>query len=598
MAEGPIAEPREPRSTAAEAPAVSLGGRRSAAESERKLPRSLRPRWFSPLTRRILFVNTVPLFVLVVGVLYLGDYRDSLIGQEIASMTTQGRIIAAALGEAAVSVIDAAGDDDGAVEPTVRGIETTDRLAPDIARQILRRLVEPTRTRARLYDAEGTLVADSWVLSGLGGAVEVESLPPLGTDVEPMTGLANAIYDFVFDWLPRREALKRPPTPYTNDARERDVLDAAMRGEVGQEHWAGPNDDLAFAVGLPIQRFKQVQGALLLTSNGEQVDRNLREVRIDIMVIFLFVLAVTTLVSFYLASTIARPIRRLAIAADRVRRGHGIGSSRPIGKGAAAQPAIPDMRRRGDEIGDLSAALNEMTLALWQRLDAIERFAADVAHELKNPLSSLKSAVETARRIGDRTQLEKLMGIIVDDVGRLDRLIADISDASRLDAELSREEGNPVDVGQMLRALADVQAATGGPGTPRIVLDTRPGDNLTVPGLEDRLGQVLRNVIANAVSFSPPGSTIRVIARRRTAVVQIDVEDQGPGIPDDKLEAIFDRFYSERPSGEKYGTHSGLGLSISRQIVNAHNGTIAAENRRDGAGTVIGARFVIRLPVE
>jgi two-component system sensor histidine kinase ChvG len=590
MAEGPIGEPRGPSPVTGRAAPLPRPER--AAAAERKPVRRIRQRWFSPLTRRILFVNTVPLFILVGGVLYLGDYRESLIAQEIASMTTQGRIIAAALGEAAVSVIDAAGDSDA----QIRGLETTDRLAPDLARQILRRLIEPTRTRARLYDVDGSSVADSWVLASSGGVVEVEALPPIGAD-EPMSGIANALYDLLFEWLPRREALKQMPV-YSVGNQEREVVDIALRGEVGDAHWAGPGDALTFAVGLPIQRFKQVQGALLLTSNGEQVDRNLRAVRIDIMYIFLFVLAITVLVSFYLASTIARPIRLLAIAADRVRRGHGIGNPRPIGKGAVVQPAIPDMRRRGDEIGDLSGALNEMTQALWQRLDAIERFAADVAHELKNPLTSLKSAVETARRLGDRAQLDKLMTIIVEDVGRLDRLIADISDASRLDAELSREEGNPVDVGHMLSALADVQAATGGPGAPRLVLDLRPGDNLTVAGLEDRLGQVLRNVIANAVSFSPPGGTIRVAARRRSGVVQIEIEDQGPGIPDDKLEAIFDRFYSERPSGEKYGTHSGLGLSISRQIVNAHGGSITAENRRDSGGRVTGARFIIRLPVE
>ena len=197
-----------------------------------------------------------------------------------------------------------------------------------------------------------------------------------------MMAVANAIYDFVLDLFPRRETLLRSPDADIAFTREREVVDQALRGDAASAQWAGPDDDLAFAVALPIQRFKQVQGALLLSANGEQVDRNLRAVRIDIMFIFLFVLAGTILVSFYLAGTIARPIRRLAVAADRVRRGHGVGSSRPIGKGAA-QPAIPDLRRRGDEIGDLSGALNEMTLALWQRLDAIERFAADVAHELK-----------------------------------------------------------------------------------------------------------------------------------------------------------------------------------------------------------------------
>jgi two-component system sensor histidine kinase ChvG len=235
---------------------------------------------------------------------------------------------------------------------------------------------------------------------------------------------------------------------------------------------------------------------------------------------------------------------------------------------------------------------------LWQRLDAIERFAADVAHEIKNPLTSLKSAVETAARIKDPEQQRRLMAIILDDVARLDRLISDISGASRLDAELSRGESEPVDIARLLAALVDVHAATGGPDGPRLVLDVAEQRSLIVRGIEDRLGQVFRNVIANAASFSPPGGAISIRARRDKNSAEIVIEDEGPGIPDDKLEAIFDRFYSERPKGEKFGTHSGLGLSISRQIVNAHGGRIWAENRRAANGEVAGARFIIRLPVE
>jgi two-component system sensor histidine kinase ChvG len=249
------------------------------------------------------------------------------------------------------------------------------------------------------------------------------------------------------------------------------------------------------------------------------------------------------------------------------------------------------MRARGDEIGELSGALAEMTAALWARLDAIERFAADVSHEIRNPLTSLKSAVETASRVRDPEQREQLMRIIVEDVARIDRLIGDIAGASRLDAELSRGAAAPVDVVQLLRAMADVQAATSGADGARIVLDLPPERRLVVDGIEDRLGQVLRNLIANAASFSPPGGTIRLAARRAGDAVEIAVEDEGPGIPEDRLEKIFERFYSERPQGEKFGTHSGLGLSISRQIVDAHGGEIWAENRPRG-----GARFVVRLP--
>jgi two-component system, OmpR family, sensor histidine kinase ChvG len=284
------------------------------------------------------------------------------------------------------------------------------------------------------------------------------------------------------------------------------------------------------------------------------------------------------------AGAIARPIRRLAAAAERAR-------------GRRARVEIPDFTRRGDEIGDLSGALREMTDAIWQRMSAIEHFAADVAHEIKNPLSSLRSAVETATRIEDPASRSRLMAIILDDVERLDRLITDISDASRLDAELSRIELAPVDVAAMLGALAEIHQATRTADAPQLVLELpERGRQLIVPAIESRLSQVFRNVIANAVSFSPKGGEIRLRARQDGRAVLVAVEDEGPGIPDDRLTAIFDRFYSERPAGEKFGTHSGLGLSISKQIVEAHRGMIWAENRRDADGSISGARFSVRLP--
>jgi two-component system sensor histidine kinase ChvG len=247
-------------------------------------------------------------------------------------------------------------------------------------------------------------------------------------------------------------------------------------------------------------------------------------------------------------------------------------------------------------VGELSGALREMTTALWQRMDAIERFAADVAHEIKNPLTSLRSAVETVARTDDPAQQRRLMGIILDDVQRLDRLISDISDASRLDAELSRAEMESVDIGDMLRALVGIHQATASAETPRVELDVASFQNLLVTGIEGRLAQVWRNVLSNAVSFSPPDGTIRIAAARERDRVRVTVADEGPGIPPGKLEAIFERFYSERPPGEKFGTHSGLGLSISKQIVEAHGGRITAENRTDPDGTVVGAQFTVLLP--
>jgi two-component system sensor histidine kinase ChvG len=219
-----------------------------------------------------------------------------------------------------------------------------------------------------------------------------------------------------------------------------------------------------------------------------------------------------------------------------------------------------------------------------------------VAHEIKNPLSSLRSAVETVARIEDPQQQRKLMSIILDDVQRLDRLISDISDASRVDAEMSRAEVSRVKIRDVVTALTDIHAVTGGDGAPRVLADLPPSDELAVLGAEGRLGQVFRNLLSNALSFSPPRGAVTLRARRRGDRILVMVEDEGPGIPEDKLKAIFDRFYSERPQGEKFGTHSGLGLSISQQIVEAHNGTLTAANRRDAGGAVIGARFTIDLP--
>jgi two-component system sensor histidine kinase ChvG len=274
----------------------------------------------------------------------------------------------------------------------------------------------------------------------------------------------------------------------------------------------------------------------------------------------------------------------LAEAADRVRRGAG------------RRVPIPDFTSRRDEIGDLSGALRDMTAELLDRLEAIERFAADVAHEIKNPLTSLKSAVETAARVEDPDQQKQLLAIVKDDVHRLDRLISDISHASRLDAELSRAETDEFDVAALVEDIATVHNQTAKEGQARVALRLSEDGPLRVHGVADQIAQVVRNLAGNAVSFSPAGAAIAIGAGREAAQVVITVEDEGPGIPEGKFAAIFDRFYTDRPEGQQWGTHSGLGLSISKQIVEAHGGTIVAENVTGEDGAVTGARFTIRLP--
>src|SRR5215472_341330 len=530
--------------------------------------RRFRWRAVSPLTRRIVAVNVLPLALLAVGFLYLGKFEASLIGQQIESLRTQGEIFAAALSEGAV--LDSG--DEGEI------------LLPDLARQMMRRLVEPTRTRARLFDIHGRQIADSRLLRGPGDAVQVMELPP--PERKSLLGhVTDEVYDWISELLPSRH--KHPPYRESDAGSAEDYAEAmrALGGESGSAVRSDPQSGgLVINVAVPVQRYKQVLGAVMLSSGNGEIEEELRTVRLELLRIFGVALLVTILLSFYLVSTIARPIRRLADAAERAR-------------GRGARVDIPDLMGRGDEIGELSRSLRDMTDALWQRMSAIESFAADVAHEIKNPLSSLRSAVETAARIEDPVKRRRLMVIIQDDVERLDRLISDISDASRLDAELSRQEVSPSDIGAMLQALVEVHETTRAEGAPRVVLDiAERGRDLIVPGIESRLSQVFINVIANAVSFSPANGEIRIRARLDGRAVLVSVEDEGPGIPEDRLTAIFDRFYSERPAGEKFGTHSGLGLSISKQIIEAHRGRIWAENRTDADGTVIGARFLIRLP--
>ncbi|HUZ72180.1 MAG TPA: stimulus-sensing domain-containing protein [Stellaceae bacterium] len=541
----------------------------AAAPRERRYRRG----WLSPLTRRILAVNVLAIALLAFGLLYLGEYQQSLIAAELGALKTQDQIFAAALGEGAV--IDVVGL--GRV------------LIPELGRDMMRRLVEPTRTRARLFDAHGRLVGDTRVMHGTGSTVQVTELPPPGA-AGLIDRVATAIYDFVVgavSWGDHYPPYREHDPQRVSDYPE---VQRALDGEIGTAvRKDAEDDDLMLTVAVPVQRYRQVLGVLLLSKGSREVEQAVRAVRIEILKIFALALGVTVLLSIYLAGTIAQPVRRLAAAAERVRSFRG------------RQMAIPDLTARGDEIGDLSGALRDMTSALWERMDAIERFAADVAHEIKNPLTSLRSAVETAARVGDPDKQRKLLTLVLEDVARLDRLISDISDASRLDAELSRDELGPVAIAPILETLVEVEQAPEAEGAPRFVLGLPEAQDaraeLTVLGIEGRIVQVFRNLIANAVSFSPPGGVIRIAAQRRGDRVEVTIADDGPGIPEGKLHAIFERFYSERPVGEKFGTHSGLGLSISRQIVETHRGTIAAENRRDNEGRVIGACFTVRLPV-
>jgi two-component system sensor histidine kinase ChvG len=529
---------------------------------------SHRPLWQSPLTRRILAVNMLALAIPVVGLLFLDSYRSSLIQSELELLQTEAKLFSGALAAGAV-VTDPSGEDS---------------LMPEGTRQTVRRLVDVSKTRARIFAPDGALLADSFLLSGPGGIVEIQPLPPPEPRSNVVWSAAIHAYNWILALLPSGAHLPPYSESAIQTAADYPEVQKALNGETGSFVRDAGDGSMVLSVAVPVQRYRQVLGALFLTKSGDSVENTLRDTRLTILAVFGVALSVTVLLSFYLASTIALPIHRLADAADRVRRAKG------------RKNTIPDLTRRHDEIGDLSGSLRDMTQAVWMRMDAIERFAADVAHEIKNPLTSLRSAVETVARVEDPLQQKKLMSIILDDVQRLNRLISDISDASRIDAEMSRTEAGPVDLRDMLQAMADIHLATANAAMPKLILDLPLQADLRVLGMESRLGQVLRNLISNAGSFSPPGGKIVLGAQREARMVIVWIDDQGPGIPPDKLTAIFERFYSERPKGEKFGTHSGLGLSISKQIVEAHGGTLTAENLRDEEGHVQGARFTLRLP--
>ena len=531
----------------------------------------------SPITRRILAINVLALAILVGGLLYLGEYQRSLIAAELEALKVQALMFAAALGESAVDTGDANGADAGG------GV--SQRLVKNVVHQMVRRLAKSTGagTRARLFDSGGVLIADSRLLLGRGGMVQIEELPPPDAGGGGILTTLLDIYDQLTQLLPGGDG-----TPiYHESARQKaddyqEVL-TALAGEPGNAARQTGGGGMVLSVAVPVQRYKQVLGAMMLSKGGGDIDAALFEVRMDILKVFAIALAVTVLLSVYLSRTIARPLHRLAAAAERIRHGHG------------RQDVIPDFDGRADEIGNLAASLRDMTEALWQRMDAIECFAADVAHEIKNPLTSLQSAVDTAVRVKNAEQQRRLMSIIEEDVRRLDRLISDISDASRLDAELSRAEMGPVDLGRMLSTLADVQETTARHADqPLLRLDQR-GD-LKINGMERRLAQVFENIIANASSFTRPGGAISIKAEAKDGWLEVTTDDGGPGIPEGKEEAIFERFYRDRPEDEKFGIHSGLGLSICKQIVETHGGTITAENRKDAAGNIIGARLTVRLP--
>ena len=560
---------------------------------------------FGSLTQRIVILNLFGFAMLVSGILFLNQFRAGLIEAKVQSLQTQGEIIASAIGtsaaidtgEVALEVQRSTATKDGAGESVVavpdQGLGSLEfTINPERAAPELRDLIRPTKTRARIYDRNGTLVLDSDTLFSRGQILRYDLPPP--NDQKP--DIITRYWRLMLQWIWSQDL----PTYVENgglNGKEITEVASALNGISVPIVRANDRGELIVSVAVPIKPVHAVLGVLLLSTRGGDIDGIVASERWQIMRIGLFAAVVTVLLSVLMAHTIAGPIHELSDAAERVRRR------------IKARAEIPDYSFRSDEIGHLSASLRDMTSALYRRLDAIESFAADVSHELKNPLTSLRSAAETLPRVKTKESRQRLMDVINDDVGRLDRLITDISDASRLDAELSREDAEPIDVANMIEAVVPAFAQSV-PGTgPRIEIELPDARTLArnpfmIVGHDSRLGQVLTNLLDNAVSFSPKRGKIVVAARRVGREIEISVEDEGPGIPPENRTKVFDRFYTDRPGEESFGKNSGLGLNISQQIVLAHGGSIWAESGSNGASgnsgrgrkSNPGARFVIRLP--
>ncbi len=556
---------------------MDIGGQAAAPRKNRRAPVPLdtvrRPELararFSGITRRIIFFNLIALTIFVAGVLWEQTARTGLIDERITGIREQALIVAGALAEYAAN-------------PEARSVTV------ETAEPLLRQLIAPTRLRAQVYSTAGTLLTDTRYLLARNAVTSEELPPPVSSNqfiafFQRATARARQFYDEIVGIRPLGKL-----EPYFEAGRNgrvyREVV-AATAGRTESSVRVNEQGKLVISVAVPIQRLATLYGVLMLTTESGDIDDILREERSALIRVSLVAFGTLLLSSLYLAGFIAIPLRRLAAAAERVRRGR------------TGREQIPTFGDRGDEIGELADSLSAMTRALYDRIDGIEHFAADVAHELKNPLTSLKSAIEMIERTPEPLAREHLGLVVRNDIKRIDRLISEISDASRLDAELSRATTEPVDIAKVLETLASIYNSMELPQNVTVHFHRDDGRSAVVQGIDERLGQVFRNLIDNAVSFSPEGGTVRVAVSIAGPIVRAIIEDEGPGIPTNDLERVFDRFFTSRPADHGFGKNSGLGLAIVRQIVVSHGGRVWADNLRNAADKKCGARFIIELPL-
>jgi len=517
----------------------------------------------SPIARKIVLFNLLGLVILVAGVLFLNPGRDSLVEQRETALVSEARLLADVF-EAQlpkVGPLDFAAND---------GVDTDGTLEI---------LDLPADVRMFLFDTTGNLIAK---LEGAGTNITVDT-------TGGVSGILLNVWSKI-DGLISGTSSVVQAISIQEEARR--LLDRSLGGDTVSENSFTADTGTVFLVTTPIARNGDVVGVIALATVGGKVDQLARQEREKILQMFLIAAVVSIGLSLLLASTIANPLADLALAAE-------LGRDRNARTMSPSQVRIPDMTARPDEIGRLSGAMRGMVRALYDRIEGNEQFAADVAHEIKNPLASLRSAIGTLRIAKTDDQRGRLYDVIEHDVRRLDRLVSDISNASRLDSELVKEEEARFDLTRTLSHLLEYHGSEAATKGIEFISDV-PNEPIFIHGLEGRLAQVFVNLITNAISFCEDGDAVRVWVRKRDNRVLVVVEDTGPGIPENALHKVFNRFYSERPVAQ-FGDHSGLGLAISKQIVDAHGGVIWAENIRptdaDIGSEPLGARFVVGLPV-
>ena len=503
-----------------------------------------RPNWFGqlPLTRRILAVNLLTIVLLAFGVLYLDAFRNQLSEERLTLIHREAEMTASVLA-----------------------------MTPAPARDsVLLSLAKSTGSRIRLYGSDGSLRSDSWKATG-----------PTYTLRDPTTQKWNKDAARALDRGFNALVGAKPLDDFIEPAEDKlqswsEGTYARQTGQAVTKVRNAPDLTPVFSAAAPVG-----EETVLLTTNDREFTRTIRSQRTSLAIAMAIAVVLSVLLSLFLARTIVRPLRRIALAAHRVRLGR------------AREVKVPRLPSRTDEIGQLARSVSDMSQSLRQRMDNIEHFAADVTHELKNPLASLRSALDGLDRVEDPKLKLQLLAVAKDDVVRLDRLIGDISEAARTDAELARAKFEPVDLGPVIEQLVSSWEHRREKGDARLAFARPRRATAVVLGDANRLVRAIDNIIDNAISFSPPGGLVEIAAARVGDEVRIRIDDEGPGVPEEAREAIFNRFHSIRPEEEHFGRHSGLGLAIARAIVEGHDGEIDVQDRDDAPS---GARFTITLP--